>query len=197
MFRDRLVSFFGADRNLASVKRSDADAWVIHLRANYADATVGRTIKGARQFFQAAIRADIIGRNPLEGIKAGSQPDKDRQWFISHDDTHRVLGACPDAEWRLLIALSRFGGLRCPSEHLALTWPDVDWERNRFRVDSPKTGVRWVPIFPELRPYLEEVFELAPDRSVYVISRYRDTDKNFRTRLMRIIRRSGLEPWPN
>jgi len=67
----------------------------------------------------------------------------------------------------LLFALSRFGGLRCPSEHLALTWNDVDWERNRFRVTSPKTahhegrGERWVPIFTEFRPYFEEAFELA------------------------------------
>jgi integrase len=60
--------------------------------------------------------------------------------------------AAPDAEWRLLIAPSRCGGMRCPSEHLSLRWQDVDWERTRFRVDSPKTGQRWVPIFPELRP---------------------------------------------
>lgn len=25
-------------------------------------------------------------------------------------------------------------------------------QRDRFRVDSPKTGERWVPIFAELRP---------------------------------------------
>jgi integrase len=60
----------------------------------------------------------------------------------------KVLEACPDVEWRLIFALSRFGGLRCPSEHLILSWADLDWERSRFRVESPKTGVRWVPIFP-------------------------------------------------
>jgi integrase len=72
----------------------------------------------------------------------------------------------------LLIALSRFGGLRCPSEHLALRWQDVDWEHKRFRVDSTKTGERWIPIFPELRPYLEECFERAEEGAVHVITRY-------------------------
>ena len=109
---------------------------------------------------------------------------------------YKVLEACPDAEWRLVFALSRFGGLRCPSEHLALTWPDVDWERNRFRVDSPKTGVRWVPIFAELRPYLAEAFEQAPEGALYLINRYRDVQVNLRTQLLRIIRKAGLEPWP-
>jgi integrase len=202
MFRDRLTAFFGADRDLTTIKSSDADAWVIYLKANYAVATVGRTIKGARQFFKAACRAEIIDRNPFEDLKAGSYPDKERQRFISQADTLRVLESCPDAEWRLLIALSRFGGLRCPSEHLALTWPDVDWERERFWVRSSKTAHhegkegRWVPLFPELRPYLQEAWDLAAEGTVHVITRYRDACANLRTQFTRIIRKAGLTPWP-
>ncbi len=196
MFGNRLMAFFGADKRLDDVKRSDADAWIISLKGQYAAATVGRTIKGARQLFQAACRAEIIARNPFDGIKAGSHTDKERQYFVSLETAQRVLDACPDAEWRLLFALSRFGGLRCPSEHFVLTWPDVDWGRERFRVDSPKTGVRWVPIFPELRPYLEEAFELAPEGAVYVVNRHRDSNVNLRTQLQRIIRRAALKPWP-
>lgn len=37
---------------------------------------------------------------------------------------------CPDAERRLVFALSRYGGLRCPSEHLILTWNETDWAKN-------------------------------------------------------------------
>ncbi len=29
-------------------------------------------------------------------------------------------------QWRLIFALSRYGGLRCPSEHLALRWGHID-----------------------------------------------------------------------
>ncbi len=77
----------------------------------------------------------------------------------------------------------------------------MDWERNRFRVVSPKTahhadgGIRWVPLFPELRPFLEEAFDQAQEGAVYVISSYRDDGKNFRTRMNRIIERAGLKPW--
>ena len=46
----------------------------------------------------------------------------------SRDEAEKVLKACPDAQWKLLFALSRYGGLRCPSEHLALTWGDIDLE---------------------------------------------------------------------
>jgi integrase len=74
-----------------------------------------------------------------------------------------------------VVALSRYGGIRVPSELLTLTWADVDRERSRFRVHAPKTehhkdgGDRWVPIFPELRPHLEVAFELAPEGAVYLI----------------------------
>jgi hypothetical protein len=84
---------------------------------------------------------------------------------------------------------------------LKLTWGDVDWERGRFRVSSPKTEhhegkeERWVPLFPELRPHLEAAFDAAEPGQVNVIS-WRDTDKNLRTRLTAIIRRAGLVPWP-
>lgn len=202
LFGGRLTAFFGPDREITTIKRSDADAWMIWLKANYAPATVGRTIKGARQLFKAACRAEVLDRNPFEDLKAGSPPDKDRQYFVRREVTQRVLEACPDAEWRLIVALSRYGGLRCPTEHLALTWPDVDWERGRLRVTSPKTehhegkGERWVPIFPELRPYLEDVFELAKPGVLHVITCKRDSRQNLRTRLMKIIRRAGLTPWP-
>ena len=113
-----------------------------------------------------------------------------------------MLEACPDAEWRLLFALSRFGGLRCPSEHLGLRWGDIDWADGRFLVHSPKTEhheggeSRIVPIFPELLPYFEQAWEQAAEGSEFVITRYRDTNANLRTQLHRIIRKAGLEPWP-
>ncbi len=55
---------------------------------------------------------------------------------------------------------------------------------------------RIIPIFAELRPYLEEAFETASEGSVYVFTRYRGSNVNLRTQLQRIIRRAGLEPWP-
>jgi integrase len=200
--RRRLLEYFGADKALDQITAGDAKDWAIWLKGRYARGTMGRTIKRAKQFFQAAIDKELISKNPFSKIKAPSQVNEARKFFVNQEAAYKVLEACPDAEWRLLFALSRFGGLRCPSEHLALAWTDVDWERNRFRVTSPKTehhegkGERWVPIFPELRPYLEEAFEVAPEGALHVINRYRDRNSNLRTQLNRIIRKAGLEPWP-
>src|SRR3954465_9745523 len=97
-------------------------------------------------------------------------------------------------EWRLLIALARYAGLRTPSEPLALRWQDIDWERSRMNVRVPKLEhipgkeTRLVPLFPEVLPHLREVFEQAEPGSEFVISHYRHPKTNLRTLLMKIIK---------
>lgn len=198
----RLVEYFGREKGLRDINAGDADGWLVWLRRKYANGTAGRTVKRAKQFFRAALRSKAIAENPFADVKAPSQVNESRKHFVTQEIIKKVIDACPDAEWRLIVALSRFGGMRCPSEHLSLEWSDVDWEKNRFRVHSPKTehlddgGDRWVPIFPELRPYLEEAFDTAAPGTVHVINRYRDAGCNLRTQMLRIIKRAAVKPWP-
>lgn len=81
----------------------------------------------------------MVATNPFAELKAGGQTNPARSVFVDRATIAKVIDAAPDAEWRLLIALSQFGGLRVPSEALALTWHDVDIEKNRLRVKSCKT----------------------------------------------------------
>ena len=66
------------------------------------------------------------------------------------------------------MTLSRYGGLRTPSEAQHLKWADINWEKNRIVVTSPKTehhegkGTRVVPLFSELRKPLLDLFAEAP-----------------------------------
>lgn len=201
--RESLVECFGADKPLRFITPGNADEFRLFLKEKgYAKATVGRRIKHAKQFFSAAVRQRLIPSSPFDAAKGGTQENRERFYFVTREETGKVIDACPDAEWRLVFALSRYAGLRCPSETLRLRWADVDWERSRLTIHSPKTehreggDRRQVPIFPELRPHLEAVWEQAEPGSEYVIRRYRDTNINLRTALERIIYRAGLIPWP-
>ena len=200
--RKHFLDYFGPAKLLRDISAGDADEWRLNLKAGRSEATVSREVKRARQFFRAAVRKRLIPENPFTDLPAPAQVNKSREHFISRETAGRVLEACPDAQWRLLFALSRFGGLRCPSEHLALRWADVDWERDRFTVHSPKTehhaggASRVVPIFAELRPYLEEAWDQAEPGTEYVITRYRKPNVNLRTQLLRIIKRAAAAPWP-
>lgn len=171
-------------------------------KSGLSTATVSRRVKVARQMFAMAKRWKLIEENPFADVATGSEKNRSRLRFISEETAAKVIDACPDTEWKLLFALSRWGGLRCPSEHLALTWADIDWATDRFRVRSSKTehheggGSRMVPIFPELRPFLQDQFELAEPGAVHVIARHRSSNINLRTRLLKIIEKAGLQPWP-
>jgi len=153
----------------------------------------------------------VIGENPFEGVKADPGDCKRRQRYIDVETTLRLLESAPSTDWRTIIALARFGGLRCPSEVLSLKWEHIDWERGLMRIPQPKVehhgkAFRVCPIFGPLRPWLEAAWEAAPEGSVYVVQdntyRQRAQTKNgwincnLRTQLHRIIDRAGLEPWP-
>lgn len=202
--RHWLVEHFGEGRDMRTITAGDAEEWLASMRkGGLGENTIRRHVGRARQLFKAAIRRGLVrGINPFEGMAATVRADKARMFFVTGDMAQKVIDACPDAQWRLLFALSRYGGLRCPSEHLALKWADVDWEHNRIRVPSPKTAhheggdCRIIPLFAELRPYLQQAFDDAEPGTEYVITRYRDAASNLRTQLSRIIRKAGLEVWP-
>ena len=67
---------------------------------------------------------------------------------------------------------------------LSLRWQDVNWETSRTLVQSPKTEhhaggeSRVIPLFPELRPYLETAFDEAEAGTQHVVTRYRDRNAN-------------------
>ena len=200
-----LIDFLGATRPLDRITIGEAEDFRRWLADDQklADNTVRRRCGIAKQYFRAAIRRRLIAENPFGDMASCSiRENREREFFITREAAGKVLEACPDYEWRLLFAMSRYGGMRCPSEHLTLRWNDVDWERSRITVRSPKTehhegkDCRVVPIFPELRPYLEAAWEQADEGSTYVITRYRGGDVNLRTQLEKIIRRAGLKPWP-
>ena len=185
-----LIEFFGQERMLADITPGDCDDWRSHLVGlGLALATIGRTVKRARQFFRAAVRKKIILENPMQDVKAAPQDNKSRGYSVSVEETERIIAACPDAEWRLIVALARYGGLRTPSETFALTWDCVDWTpgRERVRIPSPKTEchagreTRMMPLFPELRPYLDEVFFSPQADATHVIARHRLGSANLRT----------------
>ncbi len=189
---------------ISRITPGDADDWRLNLleQGLAADTTVRKRCGIAKQIFSSAVRRKLIAENPFADLKSAMLANPSRSYFVTQAEIQQVIDACPDAEWRLIVALSRYGGLRCPSEHLKLRWGDVDWEKGRIRVWSPKTEhhpggeSRIIPIFPELRPFLEEAFELASPGVEFVITRYRDPSENFGIPLARIVRRAGLTPWP-
>jgi|688.fasta_scaffold00289_61 integrase len=191
-----LTEYFKESKLISSITAADCERWRRWMLARpMAQASVSKHVKRAKTLFAEAVADRLLAESPFASVKAGDDSNPERKRFIDPKTADRVLMACPDSDWRCIFSLARFGGLRCPSEVLGLKWTDIDWDAGRLRIDSPKTGLRLCPLFPELRAVLSEAFGLASDGAVHVVARYRD-GQNLRTQFGRIIKAAGLIPWP-
>ena len=197
-----IVEHFGAGTDLRDITPACVSTFKAALMTRYADATTGRTLRRGKQFFVHAVDAGIINRNPFDKLKFPSQANPSRLFFVDKETCQKVLEACPDLQWRLIISLARFGGLRIPSELIGLQWSDVLWDQKKIRVLSPKTehikgkDQRWVPLFPQIMELLRQAFDLAEEGDRYIFPREITSATNLRTGLEGILKKAGVSPWP-
>ena len=175
-----------------------------------ADNTARKRCAFAKQFFADAVKRRLIAENPFGEMKGlSARENRARDYFVTRDEAEAVLAACPDSQWKLLFALSRYGGLRCPSEHLALTWGDVDWDARQNHCAKPQDGAPrregvaascrcslscgrtckpcWTNCSSDFDPKAKRLSEQP------IITRYRDSNANLRTQLLRIIAKARAE----
>ena len=114
----------------------------------------------------------------------------------------KVLEVLPDNLWRLALVLTRYGGLRIPSEISRLTWADIDWAGRCFTLHVPKKEhidgheTRVVPIFPEVEPYLRQAFDEAPAGSLHVLPTRFHNEGYVYAGVKRAVKLVGVEKWP-
>ncbi len=198
-----LKGHFGKDKRIDRISPADAEGFRVWMMTDrgLAQGTVNRHVKRARQFFTWAVKKRYLAENPFQDVKAGKSTNRTRMHYVTRETTDRILRACPDSQWRVIIALARYGGLRIPSEIVTLTWDCVLWSEKRLRIISPKTAhqgrpERVIPLFPELAEVLTEAYDQAGEGEKYIITRYRDKATNLRTQFQRILARAGVKPWP-
>ena len=139
-----------------------------------ATTTIHKRIQFARRFMHDAVDWKIIDENQLCKVKTQKSSVKVNE-FVPREVVDKLMKKV-NPVWQVILGLSRYGGLRTPSETLSLRWDDIDWELNRMSIPEPKVehhegrGIRSCPIFPELRPILDEAFEIFGDKSDYVVA---------------------------
>ena len=86
--------------------------------------------------------------------------------------------------------------MRCPSEPFCLRWEWFNWSEGIVTFDAPKTGWRTTPLFPELRPYLDTVWDAAKPGDELVFEDWKVTGGAITNRLRKILRRLEISAWP-
>jgi len=195
----KLLAHFDEETPLRKISHEDAAAWRRFLKdLGLSEAAIKTHSGNAKTMLAAAVRRKVIAENPFAMLKSGPTASRYTR-YVTPDEIERVIDASPDAEWRLLFGLARYAGLRIPSESHLLTWADVDFERGRLTVRSPKTERhegherRVVPITPRLMALLQARFDDCPEGEERLIT---ISGKGALIRLVRRIwARAGVEPW--
>jgi integrase len=197
-----MQEFFGNDSDIAKLVTGDGERFLKWLKRKtkkngepYGPNYIHKIIKTSRQAFAFAVANNLMETNILTGVKAPEVISDEKDFEITSAMTEKILKAA-NPKYRLIIALARYGGLRCPSELAGLCWSHFLWDQERFIVHSPKTehcgkSKRVVPIFGELRPHLWEAFEMAPDGQDRVFTDV-DAESNLRTETQRVLTNAGI-----
>ncbi len=162
--------------------------------------SIRQRMANCKTFFAYAVAEEMIAGNPFRNQYSTTLETEEGKVRIPADVIESVIDAAPSAQWRLLIALWRFAGLR-KTEPLLLNWSDVVWDYGKLRVTSPKTRnykgkkIRYVPT-RDIEPYLLDAAELA-NGDERIISMYSVTMTNLNKPFVGIIEKAGHQIWPN
>jgi integrase len=200
-----LVKFFGTDRTIDSITAGDAEDYRRWLeksgnerrkyKTGLAKNTARRRIGRAKQFFQSAVKHELLDRNPFADEASAVGGNDERLFLVPTEWIERCIRVAPCDDWRIILAFARYAGMRS-HECRIQRWDDIDLVNKRMLIRSNKTPpVRSCPIFPELLPHLLRAKEMAPAGAEFVQTRY-SPDDNLLTTLEKIITRAGLVRWP-
>jgi integrase len=197
--RDKLLAHFSRDSDLRALTTEEAANWWTWLRScGLTEAAAKIHAGNAKTIMNEASRRGLIAENPFCYLKSGPTASKDAA-YVSLDDMKKILDACPMFEARLAFALARLAGFRFDSETKRLALEDIDWEKNKIRIQAVKTeghegcGVRYVPVVPRLMKVLyEAVDRLEPGQRLLFTKGSRST---LNRQVEKAIAKTGVAPW--
>lgn len=158
---EALLSWLGPTRRLRpleSLTSQDARKWRESLQdAGRAGKTVLSYMKDAGAIYRSAIAEGLITHNPFSSLEAIDTSDSQERKPFTLDEVARLVDAAPTEEWRGLVLVAAFTGLRL-GDASKLSWESVDLEAKKItlipsKTKKKKTEVR-IPIHVDLLAYL-------------------------------------------
>lgn len=141
---------------LHSIEEADIEAYLYYLQheLDYKPASVNLQLNGIRNFFKFTCKKDLCTSNPAEHIESLKNNAKRRD-FLTADEVNQLIDQIEHPIGKIIIRTLAYSGLRI-SECLALTFEDIDFDKNKIYVRNGKGNKpRTVPLAASLKETLE------------------------------------------
>ena len=143
-----------AKRDIANVTAADITKFRDTLAKRVTTGTVNVSLKILRSAFAQARRDGLIDVNEAERVTLLKRKDRFERRPFTLPELRRILEVATD-EWRGMILFGIYTGQRL-GDIAALTWQNVDLQREELRLVTGKTGRRQIiPLAPPLLRYVE------------------------------------------
>lgn len=140
---------------LEQVLEKDIEEFLYDLKVNkgYKPASINVTLNGLRNLFKYAMKNKFVEQDPTAYVDAVKN-HKARRDFLTSEEIQLLLSTMKHEVGNLVVRTLAFTGLRI-SECLALTFDDIDFDKNRVYVRKGKGNKpREIPLSEALKPYL-------------------------------------------
>jgi integrase len=161
-----------AEKPLETLTTADVDKW---KRSLLDTGIVGKTVlsylKDIGSIYRSAIREGIVAFNPVAACEKPDTSDSQERLPFTVEEVAQLIKAAPDAEWKGLILMGAFTGLRM-GDAARVQWTSIDLEKKLITVMPTKTRKKKtlvsIPINPDLLAYLSNVTITNDSPEAYV-----------------------------
>lgn len=172
-----LGKFFGP-MPVRKIAPRDCEDWMRARSPGISASTFNNERETLQSLFAVAKREGVILDNPAENLPR-RKADKSKPVIPTREQFASLLSAIQTLDARArhagtLVELLAYSGMRL-NEAVSLRWGDIDFDRGLFMVTGGERGtknheVRAVPIFPNLRAFLDKQREAGePETEAFVV----------------------------
>jgi integrase len=149
---NRIVTFFGTDKMLGTIRRADVEAFQAALGSMNAEgknehtplkaATINRHMATLKHLLSTAEAWEVIADNPARRVKLHKENNR-RLRYLTHEELKALLVACPSSDLRAMVTLAVNTGMR-KGEVFGLTRDSVNLRERFLELTDQKNGERGI-----------------------------------------------------
>jgi hypothetical protein len=154
---DLLEGFFDKDKDVRDITELEAERCAKWLRkqrligtGKLASSTVSGHLRKITGLFTYMVKAKLIGENPFGNINKAMKRDKSKDCVVTVEEADDYINAVEHPQWKAIIAIARYCGVRGPSDLLYMQRKHVNFDKKQVTFPSVKNGNRNCPMFPEV-----------------------------------------------